>query len=478
MQQPTASTYEITAFGAIPDGRTMNTEAIQRAIDAAADAGGGTVLVPPGRYLMGTIFLKSYVTLNLAPGSTLLGSQDLADYPETVRRGHRPRPGRHLVIAEGARHVTICGGGIIDGQGRAFWKPEVDEHHWIEAKSVRPSPMIQITDCEDVLVEDIHLTNPAGWTLHLQDSERALVHHVTIDNDLRTPNSDGIDVTGCRDVMISDCYISTCDDAVVLKSSSGPVERVTVTNCVIRTNCAALKLGTGGTYHDMRQVTFSNCAIYESHRGLAIYTVEGGVMEDIVASNIVFDSNVPVILPLPIHIDCRRRSAESKLGKIRNVSISNFIARTQGRILMTCEDGEMLENIALRDIQMVYPYIEDPRPIAADARSTQFSDKSPEARVATAAIVADNIRNLSIDGVQITWPGDDVPDKWQIAVKRENGNFERLHCPTYDDPRPADFHVLWGRHLQGGRLHLPLASASSETANKVDLRNSDITVVN
>jgi hypothetical protein len=477
MRQSTSSTYEITAFGAVPDGETMNTAAIQRAIDAASEAGGGTVLVPPGRYLTGTLFLKSYVTLDLAPGATLLGSQDLADYPEIARRGHRPRAGRHLVVAEGARHVTIRGQGTIDGQGRAFWKPELSEDHWIEAQSVRPSPMIQITGCEDVLIEEIHLTNPAGWTLHLQDSARALVHHVTIDNDRRSPNSDGIDVTGCRDVRISDCYISTCDDAVVLKSGSGPVERVTVTNCVIRTNCAALKLGTGGTYHDMRQITFSNCAIYESHRAIAIYTVEGGVMEDIVASNIVFESNVPVILPLPIHIDCRRRRDDSKLGKIRNVSISNFIARTQGRILMTSEDGEMLENITLRDIQMVYPYIEDPRPIAADARSTQFSDRSPAARVATAAIVAENIRNLSIDGVQITWPDEEVPTKWRIPVKRENGTFERLHHPSYDDPAPADFHVLWGRNLQGGRLHMPLASASSEAVDKVELRNSDIDVV-
>ena len=140
---------------------------------------------------------------------------------------------------------------------------------------VVPLYMVQITNCRDVCVEGIRMTNPAGWTLHLQDSERAIVRNVTIDNDLRTPNSDGIDVTGCRDVRISDCYISTCDDGIVLKSDSGPVERVTVTNCVIRTMCAALKLGTNGTHHDIRQVAFSNCSIFQSHRGVAIYTVEG-----------------------------------------------------------------------------------------------------------------------------------------------------------------------------------------------------------
>jgi hypothetical protein len=199
-------------------------------------------------------------------------------------------------------------------------------------------------------------------------------------------------------------------------------------------------------------------------------------MEDIVVSNIVFESNMPVILPLPIHLDARRNTDVSKLGVIRNVSISNFLARTQGRILMTSEEGSMLENITLRDIQMVYPYIEDPAPLA-DARSGQYSNRSPEARAAQAAIVAENVRNLSVDGLQITWPGDEVPAKWRIAVKRENGTFERLHHPSYDDPAPVDFAVLWGRNLQGGRLHTPLAEPSSDRVEGYSLVDSSIAVV-
>jgi hypothetical protein len=141
-------------------------------------------------------------------------------------------------------------------------------------------------------------------------------------------------------------------------------------------------------------------------------------MEDIVVSNIVFDSNVPVVLPLPIHLHCRRRSDDSALGRIQNVSISSFIARTQGHILMTAEDATMLENITLREIQLIYPYIESPTPTAADAGSSQFSNRSPKARCANAAIVAENVSNPSIDGSLITWPGDRVPEPWRIAVKR------------------------------------------------------------
>ena len=468
--------YDICDYGAVEDGETLNTTAIQAAIDAATAEGGGTVLVPPGSYVTGTVYLKDYVTLHLQPGATLLGSQDLADYPPMSIRRQDDRQSRHLIVAKGAHDIAIRGQGTIDGQGEAFWEPQNDPNRWIRAQKERPSPMVQIVGCHDVLIEDIRLTNPAGWTLHLQDSERATVHNITIDNDLRTPNSDGIDITGCRDVRISDCYISTCDDGIVLKSDSGPVERITVTNCVIRTMCAALKLGTNGTFHDIRQVTFSNCSIFQSHRGVAIYTIEGGTMEDILVSNIVFDSNVPVILPLPIHLDCRRRNDGSKLGKIRNVSISNFIARTQGRILMTAEDGSMLENVTLRDVQLVYPYIESPGPIAADARSGQFSNRSPEARVAEAAIVAENVLNLSLDGLHITWPGDGVPESWQIEIKRENGNFERLHHPTYDEPSPVAFSVVWGRNLQGGRLHAPLAESSADNVERYVLAESDLVV--
>jgi hypothetical protein len=468
--------YNVINYDALGDGTTVNTKAIQAAIDAATAAGGGTVVVPPGGYVTGTIYLKDYVTLYLEPGATLFGSQDLSDYPEMASHKRSGHLTRHLVVAKGVHDIAIRGQGTIDGQGEAFWEPQSDPHRWIRAQAQRPSPMVQIIDCYDVLIEDIRLTNPAGWTLHLQDSERATVHNITIDNDLRTPNSDGIDVTGCRDVRISDCYISTCDDGIVLKSDSGPVERVTVTNCVIRTMCAALKLGANGTYHDIRQITFSNCSIFQSHRAVAVYAIEGGTMEDIVVSNIVFDSNVPVILPLPIHLDCRRCKDDSKLGRIRNVSISNFIARTQGRILMTAETGSILENITLRDIQLIYPYIESPGPIAADARSGQFSNRSPAARVANAALVAENVHNLSLDGLHITWPGDEVPDSWQIGVKRENGNFERLHHPTYDDPRPAAFAVVWGRNLQGGRLHAPLAESSESTVERYCLVESDIAV--
>jgi parallel beta-helix repeat protein len=262
--------YPIMAFGAIGDGETLNTGAIQEATDAATTGGGGTVLAPPGGYLTGTIYLRGHVTLYLEAGATLLGSTDLTDYPPEPPRRHASRETHHLIVAKNARDVTITGRGTIDGQGVAFWEPQPDPDRWIRAKPKRPSQMVQIVGCYDVVVEGVRLTNPAGCTLRLQDSEPARVHGVTIDNDRRTPNSDGIDVTGCRDLRISDCTISTCDDGIVLKSDSGPVERVTVTNCVIRTMCAALKLGTNGTYHDIRQITFSNGSIYESHRGVAI----------------------------------------------------------------------------------------------------------------------------------------------------------------------------------------------------------------
>ena len=174
---------------------------------------------------------------------------------------------------------------------------------------------------------------------------------------------------------------------------------------------------------------------------------------------------------------CRRRSRESSpLGRIRHVTISNVIARTNGRILLTAEDGAWIDNVILRDIQLAYPHIEDPRLYAPGAQGSQFSNRSPAAREACAAVVAENIRNLSIENLSISWPGGPVPDTWRIPVKKENGG-TRVFRPDYSNPAPVAFSALWGRNLQGGHLRAPGASPSSEGTQRVQLMESSFRVI-
>ena len=454
-------------FGAVGDGKTLCTAAIQSAIDQATQAGGGVILFRPGTYLSGSIQLKDNTTLDLQPGATLLGSGDLADYPPRMDRQHDRHP-HNFICADGARNITLRGGGTIDGNGPAFWKAQQAPRAWIGAKSPRVSPMLDLKHCTDVRIENITIANSPGWTLHPFCCDRVWIRGIRLINPMFGPNTDGIDVNGCRDVFISDSHIECGDDAIVLKTTgdSRSLERVSVTNCIIRTHCVGLKLGANESVHDMRQVTFSNCVVYASTRAIGLYNWRGCTEEDIAISNIVCDTDCGFRLNRPIHIDCRH--AEFEPGVLRNVQISNVIARTDGRILMTAADGYRVENVTLRDIRLTYPYIDDPDPIARDATSTQFSVRSPEARLARAAVVAENIQNLQVLGLQIDWPTSDEPASWW------RGPRDRDDQPEEYSPQP-DFSVLWGRGLRGGRFCAAGVDAFGK-APRMDLAESSIEI--
>ena len=252
------STFNVRNYGAAGDGKAKDTGAIQKAIDACFAARGGVVYLPPGDYLSGTIVLKSNVTLWLEAGATLWGSKQIADYNP-----------RSLVFAREATNVGVAGPGTIDGNGEAYWvkqdtylifpylKLDYKErlgwgdilHHWWKPLN-RPEPMLGFVDCKNVRIEDVSLRNAPGCTVRPMACDNVLVRGVTIWNPYHGPNTDGIDPTCCRDVLISDCNICTGDDAICLKSAAEygikrPSRNITVTNCIISTTCNAFKIGTG-----------------------------------------------------------------------------------------------------------------------------------------------------------------------------------------------------------------------------------------
>lgn len=503
----------VTSFGAVGDGATLCTSAIQAAIDKVASGGGGTVRIPPGIFLTGTIHLKSGITLDIHPAGRLLGSPNLKDYRAKSWGQHADRTPWHLVLADDCHDVRICGGGAIDGNGPAFWEPCVANPHtpanscippgafggldaihavparqpdpklapltWIMArKKDRPSPMIEITNCRNVRVEDVHIMNSAGWLLHLHNSAFVWIRGVNLEANLMGPNNDGFDITGCHDVMVSDCRLSCCDDAICLKTTpdSRTCERITVTNCVIRTRCAALKFGCSETFHDFRQVTFSNCVVYESNRAIGIYVKEGATVEDVVIHNIVCDTRTPFMASRPIHIDCRRERPESRLGRIRNVQISNVVCRTDGRILITGQPDAPIENLVLRDIRMTYPTVDDPAISFAGLAGAQFSNASPEARVARAVVVVDHAKNFVLDNLMVDWPETEpnglvkCPENWRFMHKAANGSAEYYERKQFNTERIPDFHVLWGRHLHGGYLRMPLAAPPRQSIPALSLQ--------
>ena len=316
--------YDILAFGASSGSDTPATEAVQGAIDACHEAGGGTVLVPPGVFTIGTIFLKSHVTLYLSAGAVLRGSGRREDYnpddifPENPVFSQENVTGAHLVIAYCAEHVTIAGDGTIDGNSGAFFSelpPEETVTSYMDKKknlpihSPRPGQMVFFCRCRNVAVRDVSLINSTYWTLFFLGCENVRVRGLRITNPPQTQNGDGIDIDCCRDVTVSDCIISSGDDAITLRGAnrllgenSQPCEHVAVSNCVISSPCTAIRVGVGDGI--VRHCSFSNIIVKEARTGINFISAyseraaHGVSIEDIHFADFFMNTHVPLnILP-------------------------------------------------------------------------------------------------------------------------------------------------------------------------------------
>jgi hypothetical protein len=366
--------FDVRDYGAAGDAKTLDTHAMNAAIDAC-HASGGIAYVPPGTYLCGTVVLKSNVTLYLEAGATLLGSTDLADYapqPGPPLRGDANQ--KHLIFARNAENVGLAGPGRIDGQGRAFWAPSgraapAPEDHWKDVATYdwkptdRPSPMLEFAECRNLRIEDVRIENASGWTLRPINCDNVFIRGISILNPVIGPNTDGIDATGCRNLFISDCSIATGDDCICLKSENpygGEVrvsKNIAITNCVLTCCCNGLKFGTA-THGGYENVTFSNSVIYNDDvdpaarviSGIALEMVDGGWIEGVSISNIRMQR---VRTPIFIRRGNRTPRADGTPGSLRGVMIENVHA--SGAILtssVTGLPGFDVEDISLSHIRI------------------------------------------------------------------------------------------------------------------------------
>src|SRR5574340_157726 len=333
-----ASVCDVTSFGAKGDRQTLDTAAIQGAIEACNRQGGGVVYFPSGNFLSGTLVLRSNVTLHLSPGAVLWGSTRMADYSP-----------KHLLFAQGVENVAIEGGGVIDGQGDAFLDADLKP-------LPRPSPLVELLDSRRIRIENVTIRKAPAWTLHARNCDDVKVRGISLLNNLRGVNTDGIDVDSSRNVVISDSHIEAGDDCIVLKTTdrggpAGPTENVVVTNCVLVSAATALKLGTE-SHGDFRHCVFSNCVIRDSRTGVALLAKDGGVMEDIRFSNIVMTTRPKwgQGLEWPIVVDVEKRTAESRLSQVRDVAFSHLTLYTRGRVMASGTPDSPLENLSFDDV--------------------------------------------------------------------------------------------------------------------------------
>ena len=224
-QQPTF--FNVRDYGATGDGATLDTRALQAAIDAAAQTGGGTVFVPAGKYVTGSAFLRDNITLFLDAVAVLLGSENPADYPIQTARWEGVTRETHasLIAGEGLHHIAITGRGTIDGRGAIWWQ----KHRAKTLDAPRPR-LISFANSTNVLIEGVTLTNSPAWTINPVRCENVTVDKVTIVNPPDSPNTDGINPDSCRDVHISNCQLTWA----TIASRSNPASKPKNLNCAHR----------------------------------------------------------------------------------------------------------------------------------------------------------------------------------------------------------------------------------------------------
>jgi polygalacturonase len=296
----------VLELGAVGDGQSDCTAALQQAIYACAAAGGGTVVIPAGNYVTGTLWLANHVTLHLEAGATLLGAVDPAAYPLWVSKweGANIAPAyAPLIAGEGLSNIAITGRGTIDGRGQFWW----DLFGQGKLKSTRPS-LVRLVDCRDVLIDGITLLNSPRWTLVPTASDNVTITRVTIRNPPDSPNTDGVNPDSCSNVHISDCHIDVGDDCISIKSGSEedgrahlrPCQNVTISNCTMLHGHGGVVIGSevsGG----VRNVAISNCVFCGTDRGIRLKSRRGrgNAVEDLRVDNIVMDQVLcPIVLNL------------------------------------------------------------------------------------------------------------------------------------------------------------------------------------
>ncbi len=323
--------YDPIDYGAIPDGKTLSTEAIQQAIDECTERGGGMVKLDGGQFLTGTIFMKSNVRLEIAEESTLLGSTDLKHYPKThsdFRSYTDNYTEKSLIYGEDLENIAITGEGTIDGQGSHF-KGDYKK---------RPYG-IRFIGCRNILIEDVSMRNSAMWMQHYLACDSVVIRGIEVWNH-GNKNNDGIDIDACHHVIIEDCVIDTDDDGICLKSTSERLcEDVMIRNCIVGSHCNAIKCGTEST-GGFKDIIIQDCKIIPSEEenviygrrsglaGIALEIVDGGTMENVNVSGIhITGTTAPIFMRLGNRARLYKKGQKNPgVGTMENVSFSEIVS--------------------------------------------------------------------------------------------------------------------------------------------------------
>jgi len=499
----TASTLlDVRDFGAKGDGTAKDTAAIQAAIDRAASSGGGTVVIPPGTYVSGTLHLRSNLTLQIEQGAKLTFSPDDGDFdsyeelpyhmaapqpktdssasfvghalPEQRRRSAPPAYDDtettyfhySLLSGDGVHNVAIQGTGTIEGN---------------RPRRGGPKP-IGIKNSEWISVRGITIRNAPNYNISFGGTDHIEVEGVKLINGF----ADGVDFDGCHFVRVTNSYIDVWDDAVCPKASwtlgkRRATEHLVVANCVLRTSCSNFKFGTESA-GDLRDITVSNCVMLKRDKGrkaiagIAIESVDGANIDGVVVSNISMED---VSTPVFIRLGARGRGMDSPApGSIRNISIQNVIARRA--VLASSITG--IEAGRVKDIAIAGLNVTAMGGVAArDFTVPEVPAKYPEAdmfgELPALALYARHVEGLALRNINVHSEEPDGRPAFILddVVRLQLTGFDSTNIPPHQPL--LLFQNVAGALLYGNRVSAPadvFLKVSGAKSERISLRGNDL----
>jgi polygalacturonase len=499
--------YDVREFGAIADGKTKSTEAIRRAIEAAAAGGGGTIFFPAGQFLTGPIHLKSNTTLLIDAGAVVRFSQDFDDYLPMVSsqwEGTQVTNFSPLIYGNHLENVAIQGRGVLDGQGEAWWSyfkrldrdepvrgtwrtdskwqrefarlnqgiPLPDDTRRIEMGFLRP-PLIQILNSRNVSIKDVTLRNSPFWTVNPVYCDNVTIAGVTIENPDAAPNTDGIDPESCSNVHISDCHISVGDDCVCIKSGrddparriNRPAENHTITNCTMLRGHGGVVIGSemsGG----VKNIAISNCVFDGTDRGIRIKSTRGrgGTVENVRATNLVMTHIREEAISLNLYYtNAPREPVSARTPHFRGIYLSGISGDAdKAGVLLGLEESP-LQDVTLSDIALSTKK----GLVIKNATNVELQTVRIDAEDGP-AVAAEHTENLRLFGVTTLAPRPGTPAVLLSNVKRSHIR-SSFAAPGTDvflqvaGTSSADI-VVEGGHLLGPGNLIVVAAETSEGA--------------
>ncbi len=377
----------IVDLGAKGDGTTLNTKIIQQAIDKVHGAGGGTVVVPEGRFLTGTINLKSNVNLHLEENAVILGSTDPYDYPfmkEVLVKGQPETQKRGaLIVCENQSNVKISGPGTIDGQGRdlalnidsLFYAGKLDIQYY-NLRRKRPGRRpgdIVFYQCDHVSVTGVTIRNSGSWVQTYELCKNLVIDRIRVESDAYW-NNDGMDIVDCVNVLITNSFVNSADDGICLKSENKGFldDSIYIANCTVRSSASAVKFGTASV-GGFRNIVIKHIYVYDTFRSaIALESVDGGILE-----NVLVDSVIAVNTGNPVFIRLGHRNTDDSVGDLRNVII--------------------------RNIQVEVPY--GPPDLKYEIRGPELDFFHNPFPSSIAGIPGHPVENVTLENIHISYPG-------------------------------------------------------------------------